>query len=141
MLMNDWTEKKFSNFSQIILGLPVPEGIPVACNWTISANLRTLGYVVDEIHNIDTLHVELIRNDFYLAVIHADLLKLDAVNNAHRAFLINLAKRFENCGYRIWDPEKKWGKDSSSTANLEVWTSSLTLDIENLIRSQIQVWN
>ncbi len=129
------------NFRRVILGLPVPAGLPVACNWTISANLRSLGYVVDEIHTFETLQVELVRNDFYLTVTHADLLKLEAVNNAHRAFLLNLAKRFKNCGYRIWDPNNKWGENSNSSPNLEVWTSSLTLDIENLIRSQLQVWN
>lgn len=138
--MNKWAHKDFEQLNKIIFGLPVPHA-PVACSWQLAADLQKLGHVVLEMSRFDILQVELIRNDNYLCVVHSDLVASEYANNSKIAFIINLAKRFKTCQFRILNFNNAFENSEGFPNNLQLWDFKSSEQIKNLITSQMLVWN
>ncbi len=136
----DW---KFGSaiFNRVILGLPVPHA-PVAVSWQLCVDLRKLGIITDEVNRFDALQVELVRNEPpYFCAIHSGLLVSEGNNHSKIAFIINLAKLFNSCQFRILNFNHNFTSNYGFPENLLIWEYTTTEDIKDLIVSQMQVWN
>lgn len=127
-------------FAKVILGLPVPHA-PIAVSWQLCADLRKLGILTDEVNRFDALQVELVRNEPpYFCAIHSELLVSEGNNHSKIAFIINLAKRFNSCQFRILNFNRDFTSTEGFPENLRLWEFTTSEDIKDLIISQIQVW-
>ena len=103
---------------RILLGLPIPLGIPVAVRWELTGLLRRVHSKVDEFNYFQVMMPQMLVPCRYIAVINSRLLDLDDVTNSDRATVMNLAKLFRENTFVLWDPKGLWADSPGMPSNL-----------------------